>query len=629
MAAAVHPKIPEFSPEVDEWQVYREQLEQYFEANSIGDETKKKAVILSSIGPQTYKLLRDLSFPKLSKEKSYDQLCEFLNSHYGIQVSVWKERQKFYSLHQEDGMSIAEWYAKVRSVATSCQFGENLTSILRDKFTTGIIKKKISDRLFEEDEKATVEKNVETVCKSETAGNLNFVEQSHQDDRNRNTNQLTPGFRGDGQRQRLRSNSQPRQRPRTTRQVEQDGGRISKQNRYKEKEKDEELFYFENNENVANNRNRYSSVPRNNHNSFVCNVKIENRVMEVLIDSGSLIKDSTILRAYDGSAFSPLGYFIAKVTFKEVTAPVKFYVVDGGGRSLLGRDWLAMEEWPIDNEEIRNATKEDLELQQIKKYILRDSWPSKHAVTGESPAKLMLNRTLRNRLTLLSEMMVNDAERCEKSKKERQGQLSDYRGRRREFQVGEEVMVRDYRSVNKKSWIDARVIKRIGKNTYLCKITEGEIWKRHANQMQSSGNGGVFLGGTDAESERDCSKYSIVGIQTPESQCENDNAALPRQDSPVSLGPTLSPTPSVFVDGSGESDALSSVASSMQSTGKGKNEKVLFDENQTLANHRETERDEAPSKDSPVNKGGHSKPSRKRSFPSKFRDYYLEGELSD
>ncbi|KAJ8913006.1 hypothetical protein NQ315_002884 [Exocentrus adspersus] len=426
MAAAVHPKIPEFSPEVDEWQVYREQLEQYFEANSIGDETKKKAVILSSIGPQTYKLLRDLSFPKLSKEKSYDQLCEFLNSHYDIQVSVWKERQKFYSLHQEDGMSIAEWYAKVRSVATSCQFGENLTSILRDKFTTGIIKKKISDRLFEEDEKATVEKmyslalKVETVCKSETAGNLNFVEQSHQDDRNRNTNQLTPGFRGDGQRQRLRSNSQPRQRPRTTRQVEQDGGRISKQNRYKEKEKDEELFYFENNENVANNRNRYSSVPRNNHNSFVCNVKIENRVMEVLIDSGSLIKDSTILRAYDGSAFSPLGYFIAKVTFKEVTAPVKFYVVDGGGRSLLGRDWLAMEEWPIDNEEIRNATKEDLELQQIKKYILRDSWPSK----------------------------------------ERQGQLSDYRGRRREFQVGEEVMVRDYRSVNKKSWIDARVIKK-------------------------------------------------------------------------------------------------------------------------------------------------------------------------
>ncbi|KAJ8935517.1 hypothetical protein NQ314_012751 [Rhamnusium bicolor] len=72
-------------------------------------------------------------------------------SVYGL----WRERQKFYCLQQLEDMSIADWYAKVRSAAVNCQFGENLSLILKDKFVTGIQKKKISDRLFEEDEKTT------------------------------------------------------------------------------------------------------------------------------------------------------------------------------------------------------------------------------------------------------------------------------------------------------------------------------------------------------------------------------------------------------------------------------------------------------------------------------------------
>ncbi|KAJ8938917.1 hypothetical protein NQ314_011293 [Rhamnusium bicolor] len=141
MANAIQQRVPEFCPEVDEWQVYQEQLEQNFEANGISDEKIKKAVILSSIGPQTYKLLRDLSHPKLPKEQTYEKLCKFLSEHYGTQVSIWRERQKFYCLQQLDDMSMADWYAKVRSAAVNCQFGENLSLILKDKFVTGIQKK--------------------------------------------------------------------------------------------------------------------------------------------------------------------------------------------------------------------------------------------------------------------------------------------------------------------------------------------------------------------------------------------------------------------------------------------------------------------------------------------------------
>ncbi|KAJ8966949.1 hypothetical protein NQ317_006779 [Molorchus minor] len=53
--------------------------------------------------------------------------------------------------------SISEWYAAVRGMATKCNFGTDLPKILKDKFVTGLSPGKVLDRLCEEEESATLE----------------------------------------------------------------------------------------------------------------------------------------------------------------------------------------------------------------------------------------------------------------------------------------------------------------------------------------------------------------------------------------------------------------------------------------------------------------------------------------
>ena len=48
-----HGKLSEFDSTSEDWPSYVERMEQYFAANDVGDETKKRAILYSlSVGPQ-------------------------------------------------------------------------------------------------------------------------------------------------------------------------------------------------------------------------------------------------------------------------------------------------------------------------------------------------------------------------------------------------------------------------------------------------------------------------------------------------------------------------------------------------------------------------------------------------
>lgn len=128
---------------------------------------------------------------------------------------------------------------------------------------------------------------------------------------------------------------------------------------------------------------------------------------------------------------------------------------------------------------------------------------AKHCTTKETPAQLMFNRDLRNHFSLLRESKKPRGE--EKGRKqgteERQSninrkeaetkigqsqkkeQFKQHGKNCRRFKVMDKVMVRDYRNLNKSSWTKAIIQKVIGKSVYLCRVKEGNIWKRHVNQI--------------------------------------------------------------------------------------------------------------------------------------------------
>ena len=66
----------------------------------------------------------------------------------------------------------------------------------------------------------------------------------------------------------------------------------------------------------------------------------------------------------------------------------------------------------------------------------------------------------------------------------------DKRARKRECEAGQRVMVRNYRSGP--DWIPGTVTKALGPLTFLVCVENGQVWKRHIDQiklLRASGNG--------------------------------------------------------------------------------------------------------------------------------------------
>ena len=73
-------KIDTFDADAEDWPSYIERTEQFFLANEIKEE-KKAPVLLSAIGPRTYRLLRSLVAPEKPKDKTYNEIVSALEAH--------------------------------------------------------------------------------------------------------------------------------------------------------------------------------------------------------------------------------------------------------------------------------------------------------------------------------------------------------------------------------------------------------------------------------------------------------------------------------------------------------------------------------------------------------------------
>lgn len=152
----------------DDWKLYQERLKQYFLANAI-EEGRKVPVLLSVVGLNTYKIIKDLSDPVLPKDRPYTEICELLNGHFSPTVPVFRKRIEFYNLRQGEVETCGNWYVKLKNAAIECKFGAKLNDVLKDKFVSGLRAGKVLDRLCEEDpETKTLKTMVELALKYES-----------------------------------------------------------------------------------------------------------------------------------------------------------------------------------------------------------------------------------------------------------------------------------------------------------------------------------------------------------------------------------------------------------------------------------------------------------------------------
>ena len=77
---ALNGKIEEYN-ENDSWIEYTERLENYFAANEIPDNNKKRALLLSVCGAKTNKLIRNLVNPRKPTDKSFTEIVKLVKNH--------------------------------------------------------------------------------------------------------------------------------------------------------------------------------------------------------------------------------------------------------------------------------------------------------------------------------------------------------------------------------------------------------------------------------------------------------------------------------------------------------------------------------------------------------------------
>ena len=151
-------KIGEFAPGTEDWTSYTERIEQYCIASDKDSDAKKKAVLLSSMGPEPYKVLKDLIAPaKKPSDLTFDEIKKKLKPRYEETTTLILRRFRFNNRDQKECEDTTSYVAALRSLAQECEFGDFLDQALRDRLVCGMEDETAQTKLLGEKDELTFE----------------------------------------------------------------------------------------------------------------------------------------------------------------------------------------------------------------------------------------------------------------------------------------------------------------------------------------------------------------------------------------------------------------------------------------------------------------------------------------
>ena len=145
-------RIDPYDPDLEIWDNYAERLDNYFDINEISND-KRVAALLSLIGPNTYKLLKNLIAPEKPKDKTYTELVDALKQHHTPKPLKTAERHRFHRRFQQENESIADFVAGLKQLSINCGYSaDTLKENLKDRFIVGLKNTKIQEKLISRDD---------------------------------------------------------------------------------------------------------------------------------------------------------------------------------------------------------------------------------------------------------------------------------------------------------------------------------------------------------------------------------------------------------------------------------------------------------------------------------------------
>ncbi|XP_075530088.1 uncharacterized protein LOC142563419 [Dermacentor variabilis] len=139
---------PEFADAEGTWPTYRVRLEAYFEALSIVDPTKKRALLIASLTDSAVRVVQGRCQPKKVNELSYEEVVGYLEDYYAPEVNEIAASYAFFMRSQQDGEAAQDFIADIRRLAEKCNFGTSLERMLRDRIACGVLDEDVRRHLL-------------------------------------------------------------------------------------------------------------------------------------------------------------------------------------------------------------------------------------------------------------------------------------------------------------------------------------------------------------------------------------------------------------------------------------------------------------------------------------------------
>ena len=119
---ATAPKFDSFIKSKEKWGQYLQRFNHHLAIYGISNMEKKRACLLSWVGPETYSLLRNLFGAADVSAQTFDALTEKLSTHFKDSIHVQAARYEFYNCKMQPGQSYADWIATLRGISKDCNF---------------------------------------------------------------------------------------------------------------------------------------------------------------------------------------------------------------------------------------------------------------------------------------------------------------------------------------------------------------------------------------------------------------------------------------------------------------------------------------------------------------------------
>lgn len=150
---ATHGSLGEFDHRTGDWKSYVERAQQYFAANDVESAGKKRAILLSSVGNKTYRIIKDVLAPDAPAEVTFANI-EKMTKHFQPPPSEIVQRFQFHTRVRQPHESVATYIAQLKQIAEHCKFGDTarINEMLRDRLVCGIANEKWQQRLLAEEE---------------------------------------------------------------------------------------------------------------------------------------------------------------------------------------------------------------------------------------------------------------------------------------------------------------------------------------------------------------------------------------------------------------------------------------------------------------------------------------------